>query len=204
MTRIPDCVKMPGRISVFTEKQKNVINWIENKCNAEVIVVCDEPDLPGLSASYAAFLSRPEEFTGEQEIRSRYQRFFRIRIPWPEMNGELSYLRDDPEEKMMSEAERKRYPEIIRREIPSETTFSKLDSCNILTSRRYGWSIDPLLDEMREFTALLELGWHLGREADFDDPFIPDIEPRSEEDLIWEEILEERRAAVEVECSCFA
>ena len=81
MTRIPDCVKMPGRISVFTEKQQNVINWIEKKCQAEVIVVCYEPDLPGLSISYSAFLSRPEEFSGEPEIRSKYQRFFRIRIP---------------------------------------------------------------------------------------------------------------------------
>lgn len=50
------------------------------------------------------------------------------------------------------------------------------------SSRRFGRSIDRILNEMLDFTALLEMGWHLGREEDFNDPFIPDSEPPDEED----------------------
>ena len=31
------------------------------------------------------------------------------------------------------------------------------------------------------------MGWHLGRERDFDDPFIPEPEPLNEDEQIWDD-----------------
>ena len=183
---------MAGRILRFTVEQLAKIRAIEEACNAEVIVLAPFPEAG--EAQYAGFLSRPREYRGEAEREEPYGRFFKPYIPYPEENGELCYILDRPTAGMMPEEERRRYPELIRREIPSIKTYSAIDSCNILPSRRYGGDVDRVLCELEVFTGLLQMGWHLGREEEFTDPFIPEPEPKSEEELLWEEYLDERRA----------
>ena len=159
---------MPGRVFEFTARQTAAIREIEELCHAEVIVLAPIPDT--WRNEYEGFLSRPQDDPSGG---------------WREENGELCYLRDDPTAEMMSEEELRRYPEHIRRMFPTEK--HDLGSCNMLPSFCGGPDVDNILRRLRSFTVLLQMGWHLGREEDFDDPYSPAPEPMSVEELMWQD-----------------
>ena len=72
------------------------------------------------------------------------------------------------------------------------SSLSDTGSRNIVSSECSGFpygDIDHILQELLALTPLLKMGWHLGRERDFDDPFTPEPEPLSEDEQIWDDYL---------------
>lgn len=183
---------MPGRVFDFTPEQDAVIRAIEKRTRSEVVILAPFPPTTGFGSEYhEGFLSRPEEYLCKREAED-----FPWYIPWAEENGELSYLCDNPTERMMTEKELRQYPEIIRTRIEEGSASSGTGTCNVVSSRCFGAppdDIDHVLQELHAFTALLAMGWHLGREQDFADPFVPEAEPPSEEEQLWQEYEEDRR-----------
>lgn len=168
---------MPYRVFDFTPEQEALIREIEDKTCAEVIVIAPyRPPSCGGRDSYTGFLSRPEEYLHELESvdLSDFDR-----IPWAEENGKVSYIADYPKTGKMSEAELRKYPENIRGALEHYG-----ESCNIV-DECIGDDIDQVLQEMQALTVLLGMEWHLGRERDFDDPFLYEEEPMSAEEEIW-------------------
>ena len=167
----PNWEPMPGRVFDFTAEQSAEIRAIEELCHAEVIVLAPIPGT--LQCAYEGFLSRPLEYRNEDSCM------------WREENGELSYIRDAPTAGVMPEEELRRYPRHIRCMLPTEKY--DIGSYNVVPTLCGGTNVDSILQRLRSFTVLLEMGWHLGREADFDDPYTPEPEPRSEEARMWED-----------------
>ena len=170
---------MPYRVFDFTPEQEALIRGIEDKTCAEVIVIapyrtpsCGDRD------HFRGFLSRPGEYLHELESEDLSEI---DRMPWAEENGKLSYIADHPKTGRMSEAELRKYPENIRRALEKSVS----ESCNIVDPECTGNDIEEVLRELQGFTVLLKMGWHLGREEDFDDPFLPEEEEESAEDEIW-------------------
>ena len=116
---------------------------------------------------------------------------------------ELFYILDQPLTNQMTLEQIKLYPQPVQRELLIITELSvpespwddqdMNDSCNILSSQQEGHDIDKLLNDMEAYTELLHMGWHLGREQDFQDPFIPWRHVKTEEEEIWEEYLESKQ-----------
>lgn len=180
---------MPFRVFDFTPEQEALIRRIEEITQAEVIIIAPSPRTISSHEYYEGFLSRPEEYLSELDSEDFFDRGD---IPWAEENGELSYIRDQPMKRKMTEEELQQYPENIRNAIESVSSLSDTGSCNIVSSECSGFlcnDIDHILQELLALTILLKMGWHLGRERDFDDPFIPEPEPLSEEEQIWEDYL---------------
>ena len=75
--------------------------------------------------------------------------------------------------------------EDIRQTMEIEFELSYTGSCNIVSSECTGNDIGEVLRQLDALTALLKMGWHLGRKKDFDDPFIPEPEPSGEEEPVW-------------------
>ena len=178
---------MPFRVFDFTPEQEAVIRRIEEITQAEVIIIAPSPQTMSSYDRYEGFLSRPEEYLSELESEDFSDRGH---TPWAEENGELSYIRDRPMKRKMTEEELLRYPENIRNAIESGSSLSDTGSCNIVSTECSGFlcnDIDHILQKLLALTLLLKMGWHLGRERDFDDPFIPEPEPLSEDDQIWDD-----------------
>ena len=180
---------MPFRVFDFTPEQEEMIRRIEDITQAEVIIIAPCPLTMSSYDRYEGFLSRPEEYLNELESEDFDNRWY---IPWAEENGELSYIRDQPITGVMTEDELQRYPENIRNAIESGSSLSDTRSNNIVSTECSGYpycDIDHILQELLALTALLKMGWHLGRERDFDDPFTPEPEPLSEDEQIWDDYL---------------
>lgn len=143
---------MPGRIFDFTERQQILIGAIEKITDAEVIVLKPMPEFI-LREKYSGFLSRPQKNAEDAEYPK-----------WREENGELSYIRNNPNTKIMSAEERLLYPEFIRREFPEE---DEPEPCNVIPAYCRGDDIDQVLSELYRFTILLEMDWHLSREENY-------------------------------------
>ena len=189
MKKKPDWEPMPWRVFDFTPEQEEMIRRIENITQAEVIIIA--PGSPTISSydHYEGFLSRPEEYLSEFDSEDFSDRGH---IPWAEENGELSYIRDQPITGLMTEEELRQYPEDIRQVMEIQFESSETGSCNIMHSWEVEKNIGQVLQQLLTLTPLLKMGWHLGRERDFDDPFIPAPEPPSEEEQIWQEYCEEK------------
>lgn len=177
---------MPFRIFDFTPEQEALIRRIEEITQAEVIIIAPSPRTMSSYDRYEGFLSRPEEYLSELESEDFDNRWY---TPWAEENGELSYIRDQPITGVTTEEELQRYPENIREFMKIEFELSDTGSCNIVTSEHIGNNIDQVLQKLLAFPPLLKMGWHLGRERDFDDPFTPEPEPLSEDEQIWDDYL---------------
>ena len=183
---------MPFRVFDFTPEQEALIRRIEEITQAEVIIIAPSPRTMSSYDRYEGFLSRPEEYLNELESEDFDNRWY---TPWAEENGELSYIRDQPITGAMTEEELQRYPENIRGDMEIEFELSDTGSCNIVSTECSGFlcnDIDHILQKLLALTVLLKMGWHLGRERDFDDPFIPEPEPLSEDEQIWQEYCESR------------
>ena len=170
---------MPYRVFDCTPEQEALIRGIEDKTCAEVIVIAPyRPPSCGDRDHFRGFLSRPGEYLHELESEdlSEFDR-----MSWAEENGKLSYIADHPKTGIMTEEERRKYPENIRRALERSVS----ESCNIVDSECIGDDIEEVLREMQAFTVLLKMGWHLGREEDFDDPYLFEEEPMSEEEEVW-------------------
>jgi|GEM_PF-5017861 len=107
---------------------------------------------------------------------------------------ELSYIADVPQKNILSPEQLEAYLPRIRSALENDVDAPDLIvSCNILSTYTSGEDYTGILQEMLEYTILLKMGWHLGREEDFCDPFVyPPHPQKSEEDLLWEEYLESK------------
>ncbi len=167
-------------ISIFclnlTEAQKNLINLIEERTSAKVILAQGyfEPK------SKEAFLAVPINDNWRGDLyESNMPRVFESE-EW----DELFYIRTYPQEMVMADDEITKYPDRIRHEL--EYLRSCNDSCNLLPSGAYENDTDLNLAYLLEFTELLNMGWYLGNGISFSDPFIA-TESQTEEDFPWEE-----------------
>ena len=108
----------------------------------------------------------------------------------------LSYIADVPQKEILSPEQLAAYPPEIRDALTNDAGDpDSIVSCNILPTYTSGEDYTAILREMLEYTTLLKMGWHLGREDDFQDPFeYPPPPPVSEEDLLWADYLESQAA----------
>ena len=160
------------RVLCFTPEQDAVIRSIEETTQAEVIITIPyhlKQSYLGPDPYYNAFLSRPEIYKEQQTKESSFRR---LPVPCPEVNGELTYIRERPMKKKMTEEELQRYPEFLRMAIGVSSEMSETGSpCDIVTSECSGENIDRILQRLLSFTSLLKMGWHLGLKRDFCEPF---------------------------------
>ena len=177
MRRRYDFGWLSDRVSCFTPEQDAVIRAIEETTQAEVIITAPfrwwmtDPSTENL---YNAFLSRPEIYKKPRTDKS----FRPIPIPCPEVNGELSYIRERPMKREMTEEELRQYPEFLRMVIEIRSGLSETGaSCDIVTSECSGENIDRLLQLLLSFTSLLKMGWHLEPKRNFDGPLEWELPP---------------------------
>lgn len=162
-----------GAIFTITEQQKAIIAEIENATCAQIMLGYNDI---GFYRWEGQLCSKEIVYDEDgDEINAPIQ---------------FSYLLDIPLESVMPEAQIELYPASVRQELRAlaqadEPEFG--ESCNILTSWSYGNDLDEVLIYMREYTKLLDIGWHLGNEDEFLDPFIRYKKPRTEADEIWDE-----------------
>lgn len=177
--------------SQLTKAQKVLIAEIEIRTSAKVILT---RNLPEFGLCYEGFLSLPEDGDDENEDDWRDTPGGHY-YPWSAERGELCYIRISPSKTSMTEQEITAYPPIPRREL--EYSRRDNESCNILLTVTCRDDIDSVLTDMFEYSMLLNMGWRLAKEESFDDPFIPEEEPKTEEELMWEEYLDEKQTQEE-------
>ncbi len=106
---------------------------------------------------------------------------------------ELVYILDKPLTGNMPESQYSQYPEIVQREIRrdfSDDLELRL-SDNWLYSTCEDTKLEAMLAEMLEYVKLLQMGWHLGREKDFHEPYIEFKRPEEDFDDPYIEAEEE-------------
>lgn len=178
MRRRYDFGLLSDRVSCFTPEQDAVIRTIEETTQAEVIITAPDrwwSPYPSPDNQYNAFLSRPEIYRKKPRTDGSFRR---IPIPCPEVNGELSYIRERPMKREITEEELQQYPEFLRMVIEIRSGLSETGSpCDIVTSECSGENIDRLLQLLLSFTGLLKMGWHLEPKRNYDCPLEWELPP---------------------------
>ncbi len=169
---------IPIQNSELSEKEKSLRCQIEKLTGAEVYLDRDVFK----HEQFFAFLVEPLLADAEYVVT-------------PE-DRKLIYILDNPLEGNMPESQYAQYPDAIQQQFQFNAEHEPWlrESDNLVSSFRDGDNIETMLHEMLEYTKLLELGWHLGREEDFCDPFIPEPKPITEAEQIWDEYKDEQKA----------
>lgn len=165
----------PGILCFLNEEQRKLAEELERRTGAEI-------RLDPLKVSFKSMwlVSSEPKYDEDGDL-----------VDDPD---ELSYIADVPQKDILSPEQLEAYPPSIRSALENDVDDPDLIvSCNILSTYTSGEDYTGILQKMLEYTILLKMGWHLGREEDFCDPFVyPPPPPKSEEDLLWEEYLESK------------
>ena len=162
----------PGVLCFLNAKERRLLDEIERRTGAEVRL-----DPLEIFSKSMWLVSAEPKYDGDGDRVAP---------------DELSYIADVPQKDILSPEQLAAYPPEIRDALSNNVGDpDSIVSCNILPTFASGGDYTEILRKMLEYTALLKMGWHLGREEDFRDPFeYPSPSPESEEDLLWSDYLE--------------